>query len=775
MPPKGSKANNKKQKQLGQIARNKKIISTMELTRLDQIEVINKLEHSIERKKERIDSLTNESNNLSDPTINLNNKRVIPLISEKAAKQRLKNPTTDVISLKAKQRRRNETFNACSTIHGASKENNNPTLDGIVDTVSAKFKSDELACKLLSSKPSVVNALTHRVTSRFRNDYYKSEKNILRSLNIYYSYNVMGKRKYLNIRKSHKSPDIPNFVPYKQLSQRIRDIDIGQVNDINPVLTLDLPEDELGEGMFRNLVQFSLRLAEFYIKVNMNRTDKLKNFEQIKKKNLTSILFLMAIGGDEAPITGTSFLLSFLNVGKRLASSFENYLVFGGNVKENGSIVRRYVLKLMTEIKHLESEVFTLNIQGTTHLVEFKLEALPNDMKMLAFLAGELSNAAYYFTTFANITKDGANDVSKSKFGKEDNANWKPFVYEQRISDAKEVKKKKLELSKKNIKPVTMRSNLTSFISKQLKSRQEEEPLVGAFVDLAKCEPLHLKNNTVKERFVKILKIVISQANLPAEVKCFKDLPDDNLFVHFIKFIRVEMNSNYLAKKIIAWFNENKVSKQQREFGFRFRGRESYNYLQGFPSLIYMLKSLVDKNSYLHLLQVFYESVCLRKLISYSVRIEDTDDLDVDDMITTGRHLFTACALYDGSVSPSLWCFALVAPVHCKELLSKLNLGLGSNTMEGREQKHQQIGKYAHNTTVQQRWSYIFRHEFIQLIYLREQGFDTLRYRKRNTKYIPELLEGHCKCSLALFNSNCIICDSPEMHGVVASVEQPHS
>lgn len=147
--------------------------------------------------------------------------------------------------------------------------------------------------------------------------------------------------------------------------------------------------------------------------------------------------------------------------------------------------------------------------------------------------------------------------------------------------------------------------------------------------------------------FIKILKIVISQAKLPSEVKCFKDLPDDNLFVCFIKFLKVEMNSNYLAKKVIAWFNENKVSKQQREFGFRFRGRESFNYLQGFPFLIDMLKSLVDKNSCLHLIRIFYESICLRKVISYSVRIEDTDDLDVDDFITTGRNLFTACALYD--------------------------------------------------------------------------------------------------------------------------------
>ena len=42
--------------------------------------------------------------------------------------------------------------------------------------------------------------------------------------------------------------------------------------------------------------------------------------------------------------------------------------------------------------------------------------------------------------------------------------------------------------------------------------------------------------------------------------------------------------------------------------------------------------------------------------------------------------------------------------------------------MEGREQKHQKNSKYAENTTEQNRWPLIFRHEFILLIHLnREQ------------------------------------------------------
>ena len=135
------------------------------------------------------------------------------------------------------------------------------------------------------------------------------------------------------------------------------------------------------------------------MRVNRKRHDKLIEFDCVKIES-SSFLFLFSIGGDEAPSSGTSFLVSFLNAGKRVCSSFDNFLIFGGNVKENGIIIQRYVHKLVSDIKYLESRSFKINVDGTSFQVEFKLELLPNDMKMLAFLAGELTNSAYYFSTF---------------------------------------------------------------------------------------------------------------------------------------------------------------------------------------------------------------------------------------------------------------------------------------------------------------------------------------------------------------------------------------
>ena len=65
-------------------------------------------------------------------------------------------------------------------------------------------------------------------------------------------------------------------------------------------------------------------------------------------------------------------------------------------------------------------------------------------MKMLPFLGGELSNAAFYFTTFANINKKDCNDVTKF-FSLDGNKSWKPFDYEKHLSDAALVIAKKKE------------------------------------------------------------------------------------------------------------------------------------------------------------------------------------------------------------------------------------------------------------------------------------------------------------------------------------------
>ena len=58
---------------------------------------------------------------------------------------------------------------------------------------------------------------------------------------------------------------------------------------------------------------------------------------------------------------------------------------------------------MVRELKEVEVTVFQVKVGKVVHQVEFIVEALPNDIKNCAFLAGELPNSAFYFSAFANV------------------------------------------------------------------------------------------------------------------------------------------------------------------------------------------------------------------------------------------------------------------------------------------------------------------------------------------------------------------------------------
>ena len=65
----------------------------------------------------------------------------------------------------------------------------------------------------------------------------------------------------------------------------------------------------------------------------------------------------------------------------------------------------------------------------------------------------------------------------------------------------------------------------------------------------------------------------------------------------------------------------------------------------------------------------------------------------------------------------------------------------------------------------------IFRHEFLQLIHLRENGFDNSYYRKRPKKHVPVFSQNECqKCGMKLVNKVCSICDSQYMTKVMKEI-----
>ena len=218
---------------------------------------------------------------------------------------------------------------------------------------------------------------------------------------------------------------------------------------------------------------------------------------------------------------------------------------------------------------------------------------------------------------------------------------------------------------------------------------------------------------------------------------------------------------------MITWFNETNRGVD-RDFKYRFTGQESKALLKYFPVFFSKFIMLVDDARVKkRFLQYFYQMLHIRKLISYSVRRTNFKHTDLEEMLSSGKKLFKVSCLSGTSISPSLWVLCNIVPQQAKETLTLYGLGLGINSMEVREQKHQKIKKYSENTTFQNKWPMIFRHEFLQEVFLRERGFDEITYTKEQNQYLPRILGDSCLiCGLKMNQGICHLCAQIESIGV---------
>ena len=525
-----------------------------------------------------------------------------------------------------------------------------------------------------------------------------SEENVIRSVATYYSSGVMGKRKYKAVRlvlstKTSKRKcggrtslcimrkcAGPKLSPYNKLIGYINQIDFGKVYSVEEEFSDYLADDEVIHGCFRDLREFQPRLAKFYFQIKNKCHEALNWFGQ------TEGTFLVVFGGDGCPFgrnkSACSFLLSFLNVGKCVASSADNFLTFGANCEsESCAVVRNYVKSVCKQISDIEGKVF--DVDGIH--VTFKFSELPNDMKMLALLARELPNSAKYFSTFANVHKENCKKLNGT-FGAGNNNTWQPWEYKSRLKVVKEVEQFKLSLAGKPMSDKLRRSKVTEFIAHK-KSRQEFTPLVGELINEAHVEPLHLKNNAWQLFFKGLLKESISKSNLPPSCKKFADVPKDSCFSRVVNALRYEVKCKCLARKVTKWFDETEAKGSDLQY--RFTGKDSRLFCHNFMRLIKFLSCEDDsRKQRLTVLVYAFIGLRLRDCVSLFNRFEITNE-QIQDLTTKAQEYFRANALFlPTSVNPTVWTLGNIVAAHCKEVFQKYGQGLCTVTMEGREAKH---------------------------------------------------------------------------------------
>lgn len=117
---------------------------------------------------------------------------------------------------------------------------------------------------------------------------------------------------------------------------------------------------------------------------------------------------------------------------------------------------------------------------------------------------------------------------STKSYGYSGTTQWKPFSYQKRVADVAKLKEKKQDLTNSKSSLVMKCQNLTSYISRTLFIRQEEIPLITEYIDRVKAEPLQLKNNVVKEKFVNLLEVCTSLSTFK-NLKSYREIPSSTL------------------------------------------------------------------------------------------------------------------------------------------------------------------------------------------------------------------------------------------------------
>ena len=479
-------------------------------------------------------------------------------ISKATVRRRRSAPTGEsTCSVSSLRQRRQETIKAACEIHGGSAVNTTSATIGMIETLE-RSKAEDLVKAMQKSKKMKGKVLP----KLYKEDLIKFESsnyNMFRSIALYYSKGAMGKDKYRAVHKDSAyrqvsgrkravrfnvaNCPIPKLVPYHRLMSYIKLIEIGKLHSVREELCDGLEESEKVNGCYRDFEELGLKLAEFYLNSDYYN---LLTFDVRNKIHI-------ALGGDGAPFgkddTACSWLVSILNIGQGILSSRENYLLFGANCSENCLPVTRFISKLISDIQHVSNTTYSVSCKGQPVLVNFVVSELPNDMKMLAFLAGELSNSATFFSTFANVSKDNLVNC-KGTFGPEKSNTWTPWSFDERVKVAKAVVEKYKQKLSPTLSKNTTQNKITTFIAKQ-NSRQEFVPLLGDNIDKAHIEPLHLKINACALAHRYLLKLVLSWSNLSSNISSFSQVPSKCLFFKYVETLRSKCKLNRLAKKVI--------------------------------------------------------------------------------------------------------------------------------------------------------------------------------------------------------------------------------
>ena len=155
-------------------------------------------------------------------------------------------------------------------------------------------------------------------------------------------------------------------------------------------------------------------------------------------------------------------------------------------------------------------------------------------------------------------------------------------------------------------------------------------------------------------------------------------------------------------------------------------------------SLINALTSLDDSDQIrLKLATIAFCCLKLRDAVSMFSRVIVDKEVLIE-MKSCCLQFFNAVSLLLLNVTPTVWTVGYAIPYHSDLLFQKYGIGLGINSMQGREAKHVCLQQYARHSSVSRRWHNVLKHDYISSVFLRKQDPFHFAYHKTRSSYIPK-------------------------------------
>ena len=223
-----------------------------------------------------------------------------------------------------------------------------------------------------------------------------------------------------------------------------------------------------------------------------------------------------------------------------------------------------------------------------------------------------------------------------------------------------------------------------------------------------------------------MLKYALSRSDV-STCKSVVDIPPESCFGRYYNCLRFHVKATRFAKKVRKWFADGR--DKNKDLDYRFTGKESRLFCHNFMSIVKNLRMDSDQRSHTFQSHVFaHIAINLRDAVSLFSRVSISNE-QVLSLQQFCSNYYRATSLFLTS-TPTTWTIGHIVPSHTKAIHERLGLGLGINSMEGREAKHVTLAKFTQNTQFSNRWCQVFKHEYVSLFWLRENGVIKLSTKK---------------------------------------------